>query len=562
MMCAMRSHLGVLAAIVRSRALRRIEGGFLLFSMGEWASWLAIVIVAFDRGGATEAGIVGFAISIPSIVVAPVASTLGDRWPRARVLLASYGLQAAAMAATAVALVVGPIPLAYGFAAVASVTVGLSRPALSALLPEVVESPDELTAANVTSGIVEGAGALAGPLAAGVLLGIGGAPLVFVATAVGLVVAGIALVPIARASESLPDAGAGEKTGVGVAGFMARLGRDLAGGAAAIAADRRLGGVLLVQTASLTLLGALGVFTVVIAIDVLGLDESAVGYLTAASGLGALLGSAASVALVGRERLSRPLLLASVGFGAVVALLGVVHVPAVVVALFVATGIGWSFAYVAATTLMQRLAGDDVMTRVFGLTEAAMVGAEALGGLLVPLLIAVFGVEGALVVAGLSLPVVALLAAPAFIRADRAEGGYLRELRLIRSVAMFRPLSAPVLERLASDAEAVAAGTGSAIITEGERGDRFYVIADGRAEVQVRGQVTRTLGPGDGFGEIALVHDIPRTATVRAVTAVQLVAIDRVPFLAALTGQPRSRAIASQTATRLLARDPDGKMDV
>ncbi len=560
-MCGMRSHVGVLVSIVRSPVLRRIQGGFLLFSMGEWASWLAIVIVAFDRGGATEAGIVGFAISIPSIVVAPLASTLGDRWPRARVLLASYGLQAAAMAATAVALIVGPVPIAYVFAAIASVTVGLSRPALSALLPEVAETPDELTAANVASGIVEGGGALAGPLAAGILLGIGGAPLVFVATAVGLTVAAGALLPIARASVPLPSSAAAVPKASGLGGTTRALAIDLARGAAAIAADRRLSGVLLVQAASLTLLGALGVFTVVIAIDVLGLDESAVGYLTAASGLGALLGSALSVVLVGRERLSRPLLLSAVGFGVVVALLGIVRVPVAVASLFVATGIGWSFAYVAATTLTQRLAGDDVMTRVFGLTESAMVAAEAMGGLMVPLLIVLFGVEGALVVAGLSLPVVALLAAPAFIRADRAEDGYLRELRLIRSVAMFRPLSAPVLERLASDAKTVSAVPGAAIIAEGERGDRFYVIANGRADVEVGGQVTRTLGTGDGFGEIALLHDIPRTATVRATAPTQLVAIEREPFLAALTGQPRSRAIADQVATRFLARDPGGKMD-
>lgn len=159
----MRHHLAVLAAVGRSPILRRIEAGFLLFSTGEWASWLAIVVFAFDRGGATEAGIVGFLIGLPSIVVAPSASLIGDRWPRARVLFASYALQAATMAATAAALMWGSPVVAYIFATLAGTTVGLSRPALSSLLPEVVISPDELTAANVTSGSAEGAGALAGP---------------------------------------------------------------------------------------------------------------------------------------------------------------------------------------------------------------------------------------------------------------------------------------------------------------------------------------------------------------------------------------------------------------
>jgi MFS family permease len=555
-MWRMGSHIAVLAAVGRSAVLRRIEGGFLLFSMAEWATWLAIVIVAFDRGGATEAGIVGFAIGVPSIVIAPVAAILGDRWPRARVLIASYALQALAMTGTALALMTGPVPVAYLMAAIAMTTVGLSRPALSAMLPEVVDSPDELTAANVTSGIVEGTGALAGPLAAGILLGVGGGSLVYVVSAVGVAMAAVALYPIARASDPVPRSEEAAEADRGIGGAVSDLARDLTAGATAILADHRLTGVLAVLAACICLLGALGVFTVVIAIDLLGLDESAVGFLTAASGLGALLGSVAAVALVGRERLSGPLLVSTIAFGVTVAMLGVVRAPVLVVAVFVATGIGWSFANVAATTLTQRLAGDDVMTRVFGVSEAVMVAAEALGGLLVPLLIVLFGPGDALIVAGLALPIVALAATPAFLRADRAGEEHLRELRVIRAVPMFRPLSAPVLERLASDATTVAAAAGSTVIREGERGDRFYVVVEGRAEVQVHGIATRTLGPGDAFGEIALLHDIPRTATVLAIDPTQLVAIEREPFLVALTGQPRSRAMAVQLATRHLARDP------
>ena len=440
MLSPMRSQLAVISAVGRSPALRRIEGGFLLFSVGEWASWLAIVVYAYDRGGATEAGIVGFVIGVPSIVVAPGAALLGDRWPRARVLLASYLLQAAAMAATAASLLWGPPVLAYAFATVSATTIGLSRPALSSLLPEVVETPDQLTAANVVSGIAEGAGALAGPLLAGVLLGVSGAPAVFAATTIGALLAALALAPIARTAAAIPrDAILADTTG-STTGMVRALGRELAGGAAAVAADRRLGGILVVLAAAIALLGALGVFTVVIAIDLLGLDDAAVGFLTAASGLGALVGSAASVVLVGRARLGRPLIVAAIAFGLAVAVLGIVRAPLLVTVVFVISGIGWSFAYVAATTLTQRLAGDDVMTRVFGITESVMAAAEALGGLLVPLLIFAFGPSGAVLVAGLALPVVALLAAPTFLRADRAEARLLRELRVIRSVPMFRPV--------------------------------------------------------------------------------------------------------------------------
>ena len=234
-------------------------------------------------------------------------------------------------------------------------------------------------------------------------------------TAIGLAIAAVALcrshAPSRRRSSSRRQGTANAAASGLRSGALAG---ELTAGAGAIAADRRLTGVLVVLAASITLLGALSVFTVVIAIDLLGLDEAAVGYLGAASGLGALLGSALSVLLVGRERLGMPLNSRGGGLGIAVAVLGVVRVPAVVVIALVATGIGWSFAYVAATTLTQRLAGDDVMTRVFGVTESVMAGAEAVGGLMVPVLIGLLGAGGALIAAGLALPVVALLAAPAF----------------------------------------------------------------------------------------------------------------------------------------------------
>ncbi len=270
-------------------------------------------------------------------------------------------------------------------------------------------------------------------------------------------------------------------------------------------------------------------------------------------GFGALLGSVLALVLVGRERLGLPLLAATILFGCMVAALGISQEPIAVVVILIVAGIGWSFVYVAATTLTQRLAGDDVMTRVFGISESVTTGAEAVGGLLVPVLIVLFGSGGALLVAGLALPVVALLAAPSFIRADRADPAFLLELAVIRAIPMFMPLSAPVLERLVRGAERLTVGASTPIVVEGDPGDRFYVIVSGRAQVSLGGAGGRELGAGESFGEIALIRDVPRTATVRALVPTALLAIDRDLFLAALTGQPRSRALADDRATRLMA---------
>ena len=172
-----------------------------------------------------------------------------------------------------------------------------------------------------------------------------------------------------------------------------------------------------------------------------------------------------------------------------------------------------------------------------------------------PVLIALFGPSGAIVAAGLGLVVIAIVVAPTYVRGDRAASGLLAELRAIGAVPMFRPLSAPVLERLAGDAVAVSVASGDSLIHAGDRGDRFYIIVTGRATVEVDGVITGQVGPGAGVGEIALLHDIPRTATIRATEPMTALAILREPFLAAVTGQPRSRAMAQQVAQRRLARD-------
>ncbi len=552
------NRLALLGAVVKDPALRRAQGGFLLSTIAEWASWLALVVYAYDRGGAAEAGVVGFVLGAPVILVVPAVSIIGDRWPRARVLLAVYLLLALAFLATGLLLAAGAAVAGYLAGVVAMLVLGLVRPLLGALLPEVAGSPDALTAANVVSGLVEGVGALVGPLAAGALLAAGGAPLVLGACAIVLAVAAVAMGPIAAApsavvSDPVVD---GEPTGRTSLGDFAR---ELAAGATAVLADRRLTAAVVLVTTAIGLLGALGVFIVVIAIDVLGLDEGAVGYLTAVSGIGALIGSAASIVLVGRERLGIALVGGTAAFGLSVAALGLVRDPLGVALVLMLTGIGWTYAYVAATTLTQRLAGDDVMTRVFGLSEATQTFAEALGALAVPILVVAFGTSGAMIAAGLALSIVALAAAPLYLRAERTDPELLRDVRLLRAVPMFEPLSAPVIERLAHGAIHVSVPAGAAIVNEGEPGDRLYLLAEGSADVIVGGREVRVLGPGEVFGEIALLRDVPRTATVRARTAVELLAVDRAPFLEALTGQARSRRLAGEVAAGRLAADAAAK---
>ena len=559
----MSDRLRIVAAVLRSPNLRRIEAAFLVFSISEWATWLSIVVYAYGRGGPAEAGIVAFVQLVPSIVLAPVAASLGDRFPRSRVLVATYAVQAAAMGAAAAALIAeAPALVVYFFATLGATSITMTRPIQASLLPEVVAGPDELTAANVMSGTAEGIGSLVGPLLAGVLVGIGGPGLVFAVTALGLALACLAVVPLARVRPVAADVPALDGSPAArdlVDGGSGRLRREasaivgeLVGGVRAIAADAQLRSVVLLVGWSMFLLGSLDIFYAVLAFDLLDLGESGVGFLGAMTGIGALIGSAAAVGLVGRERLGGPVVISGFLFGGSVAAIGVVPGPVAAGLLLISAGVGSGLAYIAGQTLIQRVAADDVLTRVFGVLEGLMMASTALGALAVPGFISLVGERDAFIIAGLSLPAAVAIVGRSMLRADRAAVGHARELRLLRGIPMFAPLSGPVLERLAASLVTVVLPAGAVVIRAGDPGDRFYVIAAGSVEVEVDGRTVRRQGAGEMFGEIALIRDVPRTATVRALEPVELVALDREPFLEALTGQARSRSIvAGVVAERL-----------
>src|SRR4051812_24130000 len=273
----MRSRLRLLTSVLRNPMLRRVEVAYLLFAFGEWSTYVAVVIYAFGRGGAAEAGIVAFAELAPSVIAAPAIAGLGDRYPRARVLFGTYLAQAALMAAMALALALSAAPLlVYALAVAAATSVSLSRPIHASLLPEIVATPDDLTAANVVSGMAESGGSLIGPLGAGLLVALGGPTAVFAVGAVGNVIGGAALLSLALSARK-PAAPDHETSDAATAGEAARPPSTMAHAAAglvAIGRDERLRSVIAVAAWAMFLVGALDIFYAVLAIDLLGLGPS------------------------------------------------------------------------------------------------------------------------------------------------------------------------------------------------------------------------------------------------------------------------------------------------
>jgi MFS family permease len=550
----LRTRLAAFAAVGRSRALRRVAFAYATFAIGEYATWLAMLVYAFDRGGAAEAGVAVLVQLAPSIVLAPLGSTLSDRFPRARVLVASYLLQAATMATTAVALAADlPAPLVYLFATLTATTITLTRPAQAALLPSLSPTPDALTAANVATTTIESGGMLVGPILAGALLTAAGPASVFATTTIAVLLGAIAVARLSTApSPAASAAVAGPASEIDAEPTASPL-SELTAGVSAIARDRRLAAIVLVDGWAIVLLGALDVFYVVIAFEILELDEGAAGLLNAGLGVGGLLGSVVSIALIGRRRLGRPMLVASLALGASVAVIAALPALATAFLFIAAAGMAYATIDIAGRTLIQRIAHDDVLGRVFGVWEGLGMAGNAIGAVAVPILIALVGPLGALLVAGASMPLVGLIARSPLEAADRTSHVPERELALLRGIPMFAPLAAPVIERLAADLRREVAPAGTMIIRQADHGDRYFIVGSGTVDVEVDGRPVRRQGPGEGFGEIALVRDVPRTATVRAIDDVELFSLERGLFLEAITGLPASHSIAGDVVRERLA---------
>jgi hypothetical protein len=240
-------------------------------------------------------------------------------------------------------------------------------------------------------------------------------------------------------------------------------------------------------------------------------------------------------------------------FGVAVASAGLVAAVVVAALLLITAGAGRSFADVAGWTMLQRLVPDAVLARIFGILEGLNMAAQGVGAVVASILIAAFGTTAALAVMGLVLVALGFVRLRNLASAERRVDVPTEALALLRGVPMFTPLAPPIVERLASRAFRVDVRAGEAIIREGDPGDRFYVVVGGRVAVSAGGRPLRELGPGDSFGEIALLRDTPRTATVRALEATQLLALEREPFIAAVSGLRASRTIASQVVDERLA---------
>ena len=525
----------------RNADVRRVEIAWGAAISAEWAHFVAFGVFAYEFGGVSAVGIAGVVRLLPAALVAPFAASFGDRFSRERFLLTMSLLGGLALAGSAAAVVVDADVLVFAFAAVFGLAVTLIRPALQALLPSLARTPTELMASNGATSTIESLGTLIGPLLAGVLVALSGAGLVFFVGAGALLVAA-GVVSRVRVQGRIELHAPTDQHDVG---------RALLAGLAAVTHAPRARLVVGLAVAQAFVRGCLNVLIVVAAFQVLHAGGEAVGYMTAAMGVGGLLGAVGAMTLGGR-RLAVPFGIALIFWGAPIALIGPLPDFAVAVVLLAVVGAANSVEDVALFTLLQRLVPDEILTRVLGLVWSLVAGAVALGSLLAPVVVDAIGPRPAFVCVGLILPLLALVTYRRLVAIDRAVAPA-AELELVERVPMFAPLSMAAKERVAAKLAPLAVHAGEIVIQTGETGDRFYIIGDGEVLVDAAG-VSSTLRHPDCFGEIALLRSVPRTATVTALIDTQLFVLQRDDFLAAVMGHDSVRAAADAVAAQRLAR--------
>jgi len=526
--------------VFASRGLRRVQLALAGSVVGDWAFGIALSVYAFEANGAAAVGLLLLGRWTAAALAAPFTAVLADRYRRRTVMMASDAIRAALIAVAAVTVwSSGPSGVVYAMAVLTMVVSTAFQPAQTALLPSLTSTPDQLTAANVVTSTIESVGTFVGPALGGLLLVWVGIGTVMAIDAVSFVWSLLMLSGIPR--------GEAPERGEEAPQFLTEVGD----GFRAVGQNRRIQVIIGLYGAQTFVSGALTVLVVVMALQLLGMGQSGVGTLNAAVGIGGVVGSVVTAALVGRGRLAANFAAGLIAWGVPIALIAVFTRSGFAFAMLLIVGVGNVLVDVAALTMLQRVAADEVLGRVFGVMEAVLSITVGIGAAVTPLVIDAVGVRGALLATGAVLPVLVVITWPLLSRAD--PGALQPErVQLMRGVPFLAPLDEPVLERIGTLLEPVPATAGTAVFQQGDRGDRFYLIERGDVAVERDGAVIARLGPGGYFGEIALVQDVPRTATVRPLTDCSLLALDRDEFIAAVTGHAPSREAADAViSTRL-----------
>jgi MFS family permease len=553
-----------LASVFANPNLRRMQLAFTGSLIGNWAYATAVAVWAYGVGGARAVGIYATIRLVVMAAASPFVATFADRYSRKRVMMFSDLYCAVLITAATVCLWVGTPPLPIFVLAILT-SCGLSsfRAAQGAITPQLADTTEELTASNGTASTLESLAIFVGPALGAALLTIADTEVVFLLNVASFLfsifmVSGIRITHDATEDEAPEQSDqrvepSEDATSVDGAepkkeGYLA----ELSAGFRAIGRDKDLFLTVVEGSAQTVVAGATAVFPLVMAVEILHTGAKGVGLLDSASGLAAILGGVYAISRASKHKLGQDLIVGVFLWSFPLILVTIWPSPVTAFAAMAFLGFANPLVDVNVFTIIQRLTPDAVLGRVFGAFETCLIGGMALGSAVTPVMLHFWGLQATLAILGIGIGAVALLGLPRMRRMDQrleAPAG----LPLLQAIPMFGPLNPVTLDALARALVRVEVSAGEVVVHEGAESDRFYVIESGNVRVTAAdGHQLREEGPGDYFGEIGLLRDVPRTATITAMDDTVLLALEREEFLEAVTGQGDSRRLAEDIVVRRL----------
>ncbi len=545
--------MGTFAAyrgLLANRNLTRLLGGEFVSAIGDWLYIVALLVVIYGKtGDPVLLGAFGAIRTLPYILLSVPAGILADRVDRRLILLVTDLARGACMLGMAVIVLTdGPILVLMALSVLAAGFSTFFYPAIGAYLPNLVEDERQLGPANSAWASLDNLGFVVGPVLGGLLVAAGGTTFAFLINAVTFVAIAVVLwglppshnVRSREADDALPSSAA-------TPAAPAAAPTPMPAPAPARLSRIPLVGIAVIRSIDYVIAGGVGMLTVILATDILAAGEAATGYLNAAIGIGGVAGALVSGALVLRRSLAVPVIAGAAILAGGALVLGMTSELIVAMIAIILISAGHLVLEVIAATLLQRVTTDEVRGRAVGAMMTVDTTAEAAGSFLIPVLVAAVGlwyVFGAAAILMAVATVIGLvLIGGAIVRAPRPhEATIARVLRLPLFAGVAGSAFEAALERFA----AVPVAAGDVVIRQGDPADRFYVIETGRFSVSQTSPdgttaVLRELGPDDVFGELGLLAEAPRSATVTATTSGLLLALDGADFVALIGRGPTIR---------------------
>jgi MFS family permease len=536
-----------LRRVMANQPLRRVQLAFFGSLIGDWAYGTALTVWAYRDGGATAVGAFTAARFVSMALTSPAGAAIADRVPRRTFMMTLDLVRAVLVAGAALSLGFGWSSwTVYTLGLLAAVVGGPFRAAQAGLIPRLVEEPDQLTAANAVASNLENVVVFAGPALGATLVGLTGVEFVFWVNA-GTFLLSFLLVLGVRVPYRETNAG-GRTPDHEEGGFL----RQVGAGFALVARERDLRTTSVLAFCQGFIWGALMVFLVVIAVQTLHTGPAGVGFLNTVIGAMTIVGGAVVLSRMKHGRLGSDMTLGVLGWSVPLLVMAAVPSPLTTVLALAVIGLMDPWVNLGLETIPQRIAPEHAISRVYAAVDSSLTGAMALGALVAPWLLDTVGLRSALAIMGVVVTAYAASTWPHMRDLDARLTPPVA-LPLLRSLALFAPLQPSVLEAVARKLVEIDVVPGAVVVAEGEVSDRFYVIESGEVRVSRAGAVLRTEAAGDFFGEIGLLRDVSRTATVTAIAPTRLYALDRADFLDAVAGQDDSLAATEEVVSRRLA---------